>query len=757
VKRPFALRINHVTASNFKVFSMSKRIRSTLLPLLLASLSFGIAGHALAASSTATTIAPGVRITAKVDDASRVTLSGNVRPEVARATDQGAVADTLVIEHMQLLLQRSAEQQAALQRTIDSLHDPKSPNYHRWLSAQKFGAQYGVAQADIASITAWLQAQHFQVNKVYPNALLIDFTGNAGAVRTAFHTEIHALSIHGARHIANVGDPQIPAALAPAIQGIVSLNDFRPHSQLKQRPKTARSQFSTSGGNYDVVPADLATIYNFNPVFTGGNTGQGQTIALIEDTDIYSAQDWTTFRNALGLRSYAGSLVQVHPSGQGSANNCTDPGVSSDDIEAIIDAEWASAAAPSARIELVSCANTTVTFGGLIAMQNLLNATSAPPAIISLSYGECEAGLGTSGNAAYAKTYEQAVTAGVSVFVSAGDDGAASCDAGQNAAYDGIAVNGFASTPNNVAVGGTDFNDYATSTTSQYWSASNSTGDGSALSYIPEIPWNASCASSVLLSFLITEGRFSSGIPAYGGNGLCNNPFAKEYALDSTVAGSGGPSNCASGSPALSGGLISGAGSCQGTAKPSWQSGVVGLPNDGVRDIPDVSLFASNGVWTHAYIACYSDLANSGSVCSGTPDTWTQIGGTSLAAPILAGIQALINQSTGSAQGNPNYVYYKLAASGYGSNGNAQCNSSFSGGPSASCVFYDVTVGDNVVNCYRYHCYGYSGSSGNPIFGVLSTSNSTNAAAFSAHTGWDFATGIGTVNVANLIRSWGTQ
>ena len=77
--------------------------------------------------------------------------------------------------------------------------------------------------------------------------------------------------------------------------GVVSLNDFRPHPMLQRRAK-----FTTAGGDYLVVPADLATIYNFNPAFAAGFSGQGQTIVLIEDTDLYTTADWNTFRSILG-------------------------------------------------------------------------------------------------------------------------------------------------------------------------------------------------------------------------------------------------------------------------------------------------------------------------------------------------------------------------------------------------------------------------------------------------------------------------
>ncbi|HEY8010748.1 MAG TPA: S53 family peptidase [Rudaea sp.] len=697
----------------------------------------------------AATVAPHSLITARVDEAKRVTLQGNVRPEVARSRDLGVVADSLPMNHMQLLLQRSAEQAQALERLIDDLHDPQSTSFHQWLTAAQFGKTYGAAPEDIRTIGIWLQARGFRVNLVYPGATVIDFSGSAGAVRNAFHTEIHQFAAGGARHIANTSDPQIPAALAPAIKGIVSLHDFRPHAQYKRRPKYTFSDNNAT--EYFVTPADLATIYNFNPVFSQGIAGQGQTIALVEDTDIYSARDWSAFRNAFGLSGYSGKLLQLHPSPGGGASNCADPGINSADAEAILDAEWASAAAPGATIELAACADTNTTFGGLIAVQNLINGSAAPPAIISMSYGECEAYNGATANAAYAAAYQQAVAEGVSVFVSAGDEGAAGCDPNNNGAYNGIAVNGFASTPYNVAVGGTDFADTSSGANSTYWNVVNSSGYGSAKSYVPEIPWNNSCAGSIFL-------HYTANSIAYGSTGLCNSSMARQYAIDSTGGGSGGPSNCATGSPTFnSSNLISGPGSCRGTAKPSWQTGVVGLANDGVRDLPDVSLFAANGLWSHAYVVCYSDIANSGKSCAGAPSSWPAFGGTSFAAPIMAGVQALINQKAGARQGNPNIRYYRLAANEYGGSGNASCNSSNGNNVSAACIFYDVTQGDIVVNCFGFDCYGSTGTLNAFYYGVLSTSSATNSPAFSATTGWDFATGIGTVNVTNLVNGWSSQ
>jgi subtilase family serine protease len=676
-------------------------------------------------------------ITQEVDESKLVALKGNTRPEANAINDRGVVADDFQIDHMLLQLQRPPELERALVQFIDQLHTPGSPNFHHWLSAQEFGERFGLAQEDLIAITTWLESHGFQVNVVYPSGMVIDFSGSAGQIREAFRTEIHNLEVNGRKHIANMSDPQIPAALKPAVTGIVSLHDFMPRPMYKPRPNYT---FTSGGATYQaVVPADLATIYNLNPLFPT-TSGQGQTIVVIEDTNVYSTADWTTFRSTFGLSGYSsGSFTQIHPAPKSGSNNCSNPGVNSDDVEAILDAEYSSAAAPSAAIELASCSDTSTTFGGLIALQNLLNESSTPPAIVSISYGECEAENGAAANATYSSAYQQAVSEGVSIFVSAGDEGAASCDADLSNATHGIGVSAFASTPYNVAMGGTDFGDTYAGTNNTYWNSTNTSTYASAKSYIPEIPWNDSCASVLIANY---EGYTTT----YGSSGFCSSRTGRSFLT--TASGSGGPSGCATGSPSTRG-VVSG--SCKGYAKPSWQS-VLGNPSDGVRDIPDLSLFAANGVWGHYYVFCFSDPRNGGTPCTGAPSNWAGAGGTSFASPIMAGIQALVNQYAGARQGNPNPVYYGIAASEYGSTGSASCNSTMGNAAANSCIFYDVTQGDMDVNCTGTHnCYKPSGS-----YGVLSTSNGSYLKAYGTTTGWDFATGIGTVNAYNLVTNWAT-
>ena len=672
-------------------------------------------------------------------DDSRVALPGNVRPEAVPQNDRGRAPDSLPMEHMLLELKRSSAQELALEQYLEELETKGSPNFHHWLSAEEFGSRFGVDSLSLQAITAWLGSQGFKVNLVYPSHMLIDFSGTAGQVRRAFETEIHHLAVNGRVHLANMSEPRIPAALAASVAGVVSLHDFRPHTMQRLRKPHPEFSFTDIYGdlNYALVPADLATIYNFNPLFNAGISGQGQTITLIEDTDVFSDGDWSTFRNLLGLSGYAGSFASVHPAPSAGANNCSPPGVvAPNDAEATIDAEWASAAAPSAAIQMAACADTSTTFGGLLAFENLINSSSPPP-IVSISYGECEAQNGASANAAYFSAYQQAVAEGVSVFVAAGDSGGAGCDNSVAEATHGIAVNAFASTPYNLAVGGTDFGDTVAGSNASYWNSTNTPAFGSAISYIPEIPWNDTCASQFVSAYF----GYS---PTYGATSLCNDPVIGSL-LMTTVAGGGGPSACATGSPSTAG-VVSG--SCAGWPKPAWQS-VLGNPADAVRDTPDVSLFAADGLWSHYYIFCWSDTANGGAKCGSDPSAWSGAGGTSFASPIMAGIQALINQKTGGPAGNPAPVYYRLAAAEYGSTGSSSCNSSSGANVAANCIFYDVTQGDMDVDCAGPDC----DLDGAPV-GVLSTNDNSFAPAFGASTGWDFATGIGTVNAANLVNNW---
>ncbi|MDR3388587.1 MAG: protease pro-enzyme activation domain-containing protein [Rudaea sp.] len=727
---------------------LRSRASIALLALLCAILSAGTpqpvraadidAQNSVAAQQAVVVVAPSVQqITQAINDSLLSPMENNVPPVAARAVgtsnDLGPVDDGLLLDHMLLLLHRPDARELALEQFMAEQTTPGSPNYHKWLTAEQVG-EYGLEQTDLNTVTSWLESYGFTINQVHADGVMIDFSGTAEQVRRAFQTEVHNLNVDGVAHIANMSVPQIPTALAPAVVGIVSINNFRPHTNFKPRP-----DYTVNTSTHLVVPADLATIYNLNPLFNGipKIDGTGETIVLLEEEDPFTVNDINTFRSTFGLPALGANYSEVHP------GNCTDPGNQDDgtDGEVELDIEWAGAAAPGAKLHMASCADTNATFGVVIAAQNL-NSANDTARLWSISYGLCEADNGASLNAAFVSTYQTAAARGVSIFVSSGDEGGASCDADENIATQGIAVSGWTSTPYNVSVGGTDFGDSYAGTTSTYWTTTNTATDGSAKSYINEIPWNDSCAS-----VLLATKKGGTGV-SYGATGFCNSTTGEENYL-STASGSGGPSNCATGTPASGSGS---GGSCRGAAKPSWQSGFLGNPADGVRDIPDVSLFAANGVWGHYFVYCYTDPGAKlgGAPCTGAPSGWSGGGGTSFASPIMAGIQALVNQRTGSAQGNPNPTYYALAKTEYGTNGNANCNSTLGNAVAGTCIFYDVTQGDMDVNCTGTNdCYRPSGTNG-----VLSTSNASYSPAYKTTTGWDFATGIGSVNATNLVNNW---
>jgi len=707
----------------------SLMLRNSLLVLtsLLALPAFRAAAQSKPdAVGAASSQAPAIpaRITQAIDETQFVRLRGNVHPLARPEFDQGVVGDATPMKRMMLVLQRSPEQQAALSKFMDEQLSKDSPNFHNWLTPEQFGKQFGPADADIQTVTDWLAHQGFQQIKVGAGRTAIEFSGNVAQVRNAFHTEIHQFNVNGEFRQANLSDPQIPAALTPAVAGIVSLHNF-PRKSMKHivgaftRTADGRivPQFTTSGGHYVVGPADFAKIYNIPSTLDG----TGQHIAIVADSNI-NPQDVTDFRNLFSLPVNPPNIIVNGP----------DPGISGptgSEGEADLDVQVSGMVAPKATIDLVVSEGTLTAAGTDLSSFYIIDNNLDP--VMSLSFGACEAALGTAGNRFFNGLWEQAAAQGISVFVSAGDPGSAGCDDFNIAAVatHGLAVSGFASTPFNVAVGGTDFDDFTTQTT--FWNPSTLNAPGtreSALGYIHEIPWNDSCAATATSANLST---------------VCAGTAATNI-----VGGSGGPSGI-------------NAGAFSGYAKPAWQSGII--PNgiaagDNHRYIPDVSLFASDGPQSKSfYLLCQADALPPGSnpSCASTgPFSFFGAGGTSASSPAFAGIMALINQNNGR-QGNANPVLYKIAATA-----GQSCNSSttpLTG--SATCSFYDITKGNNSVPCAANSPAGTSPNCSSTTAGtngVLVSPAATTTPAWTAATGYDLATGLGSVNVANLATQWPT-
>jgi pseudomonalisin len=566
------------------------------------------------------------RITSFVDDEQTVTLRGNVHPLAAARYDAGAVAPDFPMDRMLLTLQPDTTQQDALNQLLDAQLNPESPYYHQWLTPEQYGERFGASETDAAQVVNWLQGHGMQVEEVTASRRSIIFSGTASQVEEAFHTSIHAYKLGDEVHHANTKDPEIPAALIQVVGGVVSLHDFHsePMHGVVRKPAPAFS----SGGMHYLAPADFATIYDLGPLYQQGVNGSGQSVAIVARSNI-SLADARQFRTSFGLPANDPQII-VNGADPGTAN-------SGEETEADLDVEWSGAVAKNATIKLVVSKSTNATDGVDLSAQYIVNHNLAP--VMSMSFGLCEAALGSSGNGFLSSLWQQAAAQGITVLVSSGDSGAAGCDsASAETATHGRGVNGLCSTPSNVCVGGTEFNDL--SNPSLYWSTSNASGtQASAVSYIPEVVWN--------------ESGSGAGLWASGGGA-------------STVY-----------------------------AKPSWQAGT-GVPADGKRDVPDVALTASG----HDGYLIYQ---NGGLYV---------VGGTSAASPAFAGVMALVLQHSGSRQGNANTTLYSLRSK------------QRAGGAS---VFHDITSGNN----------GVPGQSG-----------------FSAGTGYDQATGLGSADASVVVNHW---
>jgi hypothetical protein len=699
------------------------------------------------------------RVVNAIDDHAIVTLKNNVRQDVAAAPDLGPVEDSREL-HLYMLLQRTPEQQADLENLLERQQQAGAAEYHKWLTPKAFGARFGASPEDIAKINTWLESHGMQVRSVLNNGSMIDFAATSGQIREAFRTQLHYVEMRGGKYPALRQDPSIPAALAPVVAGIKGLNKIpalmdhttpgrasfnkgtkswhRESAGSEAGPKPA---YDDGTDTYLVTPQDFYTIYNVNPVFNSGTLGSTSTVAVVEESDIEygtvnssthaaTGGDVTTFRSLFGV---PGTLNMHVYHGYGSVT-CNDPGIdpnaNGEDVEASLDAEWANATAPSANLVFMSCDDTTDN-GIFTSMAALIDNSLSD--VMSLSYGESELYFTSSSDYNMQDTlYAQAAAQGQTFFVSSGDSGSDVKDQNtEGAAVSGINVSAFAS-PLTTVAGGTDFQDYYDSfkggpAETTYWSSANNSHYGSALSYVPEMPWNSSCASSMVAAF---EG--------YSGAGLC---ATGDFTNGDVVGGSGGISTHYS--------------------VPSWQTGTSGYSNS-KHSQPDIAGFASSGGWGHGLIFCDSN-PRQGYTCASSA-TFGVAGGTSFVAPYMAGVTGLLVNYTGARQGLLNPALYALAKAQYTAaatktacyaNGQTSNTGVTTGLPASSCIFADVTTGNNDVPCAAgsASCYVNSGAS----YGMLSlTGSSSLTAAYQSGIGFDQVTGLGSVNVNNLLTKWNT-
>jgi len=575
--------------------------------------------------------------------ATRRTVTNGVHPLATKQNEVGRVAGSQVFHRMVLLTQRSAAQDAELKQLLQEQQDPTSPQYHKWLTPTEFGVRFGPSTNDMAKIGDWLRAQGFAVETPSNGRQFLLFTGSSAQVESTFQTEMHRYRVNGATYFANAQPTSIPTALATAVSGVASMNSFTqftPQYHKLAQPQIAIQSQALTG------PADLSAIYDAAPLQKANVLGQGQSIALIEESNIV-VQDVTDFRKISGLPAATVNVIV----------NGADPGtVYGEETEAIADVEYAGALAPDATLNVVVTASTEFNQGIDLSTAYAVDNNISP--ITSLSYGGCEILNNTfapSSVALYKAAYQQGAAEGISHFVSAGDYGASGCE--NSGLSTGYCVNAIGDSPWNVAVGGTEF---IMPDANVFFPPPSYAATG----YIPESPWN-------------DYENPEDGRPLAGGGGVSIN-----------------------------------------FTKPAWQTGP-GVPADGARDVPDVSLVSGDNL---AYMVCQAD--EGGSCANGYA---VGLIGTSLASPAWAGIQALVNQQNNEVggAGNPNPTYYRLAA---GSNS----------------PFHDITVGDTNVpdNCLSEMGY------------VFCSGRAANLAGYEATPGYDLATGLGSVDVNKLVTNW---
>ncbi len=173
-------------------------------------------------ASFAQQAAPQPLITQPIIESQLVTLKGNTHPLAQAKFDIGTAPPNLLMQRMLLVLKRDPQQDFALHKLLDDQQDKASSNYHKWLTPDEFGTQFGPSDQDLQLVTGWLQTHGFQLNRISHGRTVVEFSGMEAQVEQAFHTQIHQYSVNGQLHWANASDPRVPAALTPAVAGVWS-------------------------------------------------------------------------------------------------------------------------------------------------------------------------------------------------------------------------------------------------------------------------------------------------------------------------------------------------------------------------------------------------------------------------------------------------------------------------------------------------------------------------------------------------------
>jgi subtilase family serine protease len=597
-------------------------------------------------------------------------LASHVPAWATAANDAGPASPSSAL-HLTFVLSRSPERQAAFNQLLDDQQNPSSPNFHHWLTPQQIGIVYGPTEEDLEKLAAWLTTQGLSVTEVAPSRLYLTVEAPISTVASALSVNFHSFSVRDRTtgqdtpHLATTIDPAIPTALATIVTSIRGLADVAVFPMH-------HSKLVAMTGTSNATPIPLG-----NSATPGEHFIAPNDFAAIYglDSTYQSGINGNNQKVAIIGRSRVdASDITIFESLTGLPSKQpnvivppqgADPGITNTGDQDEATLDVDRVLGTAPGAQADLVISTNASGGIETAAQYEVQTLRDP--VMNISFGSCETSAGSNGVNFWDGLFSQAAAEGISTFVSSGDSGVDACEAGTPGSSQSRSINAMCSSSYATCVGGTEFADFANP--SAYWNSSNDSGLGAAFGYIAEGAWNEPT---------VTAG--SSTVTALAATG-------------------GGPSAF--------------------ITKPTWQTGA-GVPADGFRDVPDVSFSAS----AHdGYLVC---LKYTGADCVNFVNYFS---GTSASVASMSGIAALLNQKTGTSQGNINPLLYRLAAH-------------------APDAFHDaVPATSGVALC----------DVGTPSMCNNSTPGSTavtgGLAGFALTAGYDLATGLGSLQVTDFLNA----
>jgi kumamolisin len=358
-----------------------------------------------------------------------VPLPGSERRPVRGARVKGPISGDEPIEVRITLKAPDSLQKRAEQLAGQSLQDRK------YVSREEFENTYGAEEADIKQIEQFAREHNLSVSRIERGRQVVYLNGTARDMSLAFQTYLEQYEQpDGSTYRGRRGPIHIPEELAGIVLSVSGLDD-RPAARPKLRLRPA----AAAGPNLEYKPQDVAKLYSFP---TPANTGQGQSIGIIELGGGYRQTDLNTY--------FAGKEPQVTAVSVDGGHNKPTGNPDGPDGEVVLDIEVAGGVAPQATIAVYFAPNTNKGF--LDAISAAVHDSTRKPSVISISWGSAEDGgsYSTSVLNAFDQAFQAAAVMGVTVLVAAGDGG--SSDGVQDGANH---VDFPASSPHVTACGGT--------------------------------------------------------------------------------------------------------------------------------------------------------------------------------------------------------------------------------------------------------------------------------------------------------------